>query len=135
MHLLVVLYINVVTIFEQPLNAWTSLIYTVCGVMILVCAIQDSMVEPGNEANNLMRAYPLSIFYGLSCMYLGVASFLFHASHAETWRYRMVNNYHLVLDVAAVCRKADAGMTSGVVISVVVFGIYDRFCPPALVIP
>jgi hypothetical protein len=32
-------------------------------------------------------------------------------------------------------RKADAGMTSGVVISVVVFGIYDRFCPPALVLP
>lgn len=103
--------------FNEPLNAWTSLIYTVCGVMVLICGISDSQVPAGEEHNNLVRAYLLSIFYGLSCMYLGVASFLFHASHAETWR------------------KADAGMTSGVVISVVVFSIYDRFCPPAIVLP
>lgn len=74
----------------QPLNAWTSLIYTVCGVMIFCCGVNDSSVPAGHESNNLVRAYMLSIFYGLSCMYLGVASFLFHASHAETWRYSLL---------------------------------------------
>jgi hypothetical protein len=48
-----------------------------------------------------------------------------------------VMSQHIYLSYIAcvALRKADAGMTSGVVISVVVFSIYDRFCPPALVLP
>jgi hypothetical protein len=64
--------------------------------MILCCGVNDSSVPAGHEDNNLVRAYGLSIFYGLSCMYLGVASFLFHASHAETWRCdsNVVNSFY-----------------------------------------
>jgi hypothetical protein len=55
-----------------------------------------------------------SILYGVSCIYLGFASFLFHASHSEVWR------------------KADAGMTSGVAVVPFVFAIFDRINPPSL---
>jgi len=114
--------------FKEPWNAWTSLMYTVFGMVILGTSCMDwfhalnpDAAEAHHEKGisellpNRQAAYPeFGILYGTSCMWLGVASFMFHASHAEPWR------------------KADAGMTSGVVIAIVVFGLWDRLRPPGL---
>jgi hypothetical protein len=113
--------------FQEPLNAWTSLIYSVFGIVIFITGYVDLQtdlddVDPAKVYNkevsvvhNRMTDYGgFSICYGLSCIYLGLSSFLFHASHAEYWR------------------KADAGMTSGVLISLVAFSLWDRLRPAGL---
>lgn len=99
--------------FEEPLNAWTSLVYSVFGFVVFCTGFHDSLMPKSMGVNNISLAWQFSLLYGASTMYLGVASMLFHASHAETWR------------------KADAGMTSGVVIAPVVFGLWDHLRPPA----
>ena len=100
--------------FEEPFNAWTSLAYSALGFIILITGIQDSMLPTTMVKNHLTEAWGFSILYGISTVYLGFASMLFHASHAETWR------------------KADAGMTSGVVIAPLVFLLWDHLPPPAI---
>ena len=105
--------------FIEPLNAWTSLTYSLFGFVILFTGLQDyialSAADGGVAAVNITAANPgFSILYGVSTVYLGVASFLFHASHSETWR------------------KADAGMTSGCIITPLVLAVYDRARPPLL---
>ena len=101
------------SVFKEPLNAWSSLAYTFFGVVILYTGYCDSTSTVTNTDNVLQDTPIFSIIYGLSCMYLGIASFLFHASHAETWR------------------KADAGMTTGVMVAPLILGIWDRARPPA----
>ena len=113
--------------FQEPLNAWTSLIYSVFGIVIFITGLMDLItdiddVDPAKVYNkevavvhNRMIDYGgFSICYGLSCIYLGLSSFLFHASHAEYWR------------------KTDAGMTSGVLISLVAFSLWDRLRPAGM---
>ena len=83
------------------------------------CTTRSAAAAHGVDIKSLIpnrqAANPeFGILYGLSSIWLGIASFTFHASHAEPWR------------------KADAGMTSGVVISVVVFGLWDRLRPPGM---
>lgn len=99
--------------FEEPLNAWTSFAYTVLGFVIFFTGVHDSLILSSAAVNNITQASGFSLLYGASTIYLGIASMLFHASHAETWR------------------KADAGMTSGVVIAPLVFGLWDHLRPPA----
>jgi len=98
--------------FIEPLNAWTSLTYSLFGFVILFTGLQD--LQQASEANITAANPGFSILYGVSTVYLGVASFLFHASHSETWR------------------KADAGMTSGCIITPLVLAVYDRARPPLL---
>ena len=101
--------------FKEPLNAWSSLAYSFFGVVILCCGLVD---EGNAVADNVLHATPVfSVLYGLSCVYLGVASCLFHASHSEPWR------------------KADAGMTTGVLVAPLVLAIWDRARPPAASAP
>jgi hypothetical protein len=85
----------------------------VLGFVIFFTGVHDSLMPPSMAVNNIALASGFSILYGASTIYLGIASMLFHASHAETWR------------------KADAGMTSGVVIAPLVFGLWDHLRPPA----
>lgn len=98
--------------FQEPLNAWTSLAYLIFGCVILCTGVND-LYDTSKPPNHLAAAPGFSILYGVSGIYLGISSFLFHASHAETWR------------------KADAGMTSGVVLSPLIFALWDRLRPPA----
>ena len=103
--------------FKEPMNAWSSLAYSLFGVVILYTGICDYL-QPPTMADNVLQDTPVvSIVYGLSCIYLGVASFLFHASHSETWR------------------KADAGMTTGVMVAPLVLAVWDRARPPAASVP
>jgi len=101
--------------FVEPLNAWTSLTYSLFGVVIFCTGMYDYYTADNTSAVNIIAANPgFSIVYGVSTVYLGVASFLFHASHSETWR------------------KADAGMTSGCIVTPLVLALYDRARPPFL---
>jgi hypothetical protein len=111
--------------FMEPLNAWTSLSYTVFGFCILGTSLFDyytlnyaADTINGNTVPvppNRCAMFPeFGILYGASSIWLGIASFMFHASHAEPWR------------------KSDAGMTSGVVVAITVFGLWDRLRPPGM---
>ena len=101
--------------FMEPLNAITSLAYSFFGIIVLITGFND-VSEAGElvDKNRMIESGGFSLLYGMSMTYLGVASFLFHASHAETWR------------------KADAGMTSGVIIAPVVFSVWDRVRLPGV---
>ena len=102
------------------MNAWSSLAYSIFGGVTLLTGIQDflnlldSEKEDFEGLNRYAQHPSFSIFFGLSLSYLGVASFLFHASHSEPWR------------------KADAGMTSGVLFPLLFFALWDRVRPPAM---
>jgi hypothetical protein len=101
--------------FKEPINAWSSLAYSVFGVVIILTGWTDYSQEQRIAPVNTMGTNAgYSLLYGGSMVYLGIASFLFHASHAEVWR------------------KADAGMTSGVMAAPVVFGLWDRARPPSI---
>jgi hypothetical protein len=92
------------SVYKEPFNAWTSLAYSVFGLVICCVGARDGLVQWGDgpAPNRITVTWAFSVLYGLACFYLGVASFLFHASHSERWR------------------KADAGMTSGVLIPALV---------------
>jgi hypothetical protein len=96
------------SVFKEPLNAWTSLAYTLYGFVICYVAYEDFSNGSIGAENNITSEPMFSLLIGATCMYLGISSFLFHASHTETWR------------------KADAGMTSGICIPLVIFAIWDR---------
>jgi hypothetical protein len=109
------------SVFKEPLNSWTSLFYAVFGLMMLAIGFRDwtdlpihaDEGEEEEETANRLTANPVfSMLYGAFSIYLGVASFLFHASHSEVWR------------------KADAGMTSGTVLPMVLFQLWDRVRAP-----
>jgi hypothetical protein len=86
--------------FKEPWNAWTSLMYTVFGTVMLGTSCMDwwnasnpdaaeahhemgiSDLTPNRQASNP----EFGILYGCSAIWLGIASFMFHASHAEPWR-------------------------------------------------
>lgn len=82
--------------FQEPLNAWTSLAYSFFGSMIICTGVTDSFVKGGDAPNSMVADPGFSILYGLSCVYLGVASFLFHASHSEAWR-KADGNYKKII--------------------------------------
>ena len=96
------------SIFKEPLNSWTSLAYSVFGIAICYVGYADYTAEGVDSSNRITTDAGFSLLIGLSCTYLGISSFLFHASHTESWR------------------KADAGMTSGICIPLVLFAIWDR---------
>lgn len=73
------------SLWKEPLNSITSLAYSLFGFAILSIGIQD-LSGSGLPANTTSQTPGFSILYGISCIYLGVASFLFHASHSEMWR-------------------------------------------------
>jgi hypothetical protein len=97
---------------KEPINAVTSLAFSVGGLYILFATCMESGDGGGP---NLVTDEPLfSLHYGVSLAYLGGASYLFHGTHSEAWR------------------KADAGMTSGVLAAPLALGIYDRARLPTL---
>lgn len=104
------------SVFKEPLNAWTSLSYSLFGIVISITGCCDYISNLNGETmqNTMMRNSIFSITLGSFCIYLGISSFLFHASHTESWR------------------KADAGMTSGIALPLILFAIWDRSPPPYL---
>lgn len=94
------------SLWKEPINGWSSLIYSVFGGVISLCALND-MHSPTNA--NIVSSHPeFSLLFGVSSILLGVSSCLFHASHSEFWR------------------SMDAGMTSGVCVPILALAFYDR---------
>jgi hypothetical protein len=106
------------SIFKEPANAMTSLTYSIFGVIMFFTGVFDytysSQLHQGMYSNVVQKNPGFSILFGISCIYLGISSCLFHASHTEIWR------------------KADAGMTSGVMAAPVILAIWDRSRPPGV---
>jgi len=102
------------SVFKEPLNSWTSLAYSVFGIAICYVGYVDYYAPPADASNRMTSDAGFSMMIGSFCFYLGISSFLFHASHTEVWR------------------KADAGMTSGICIPLAVFAIWDRVRLPGI---
>lgn len=102
------------SVFKEPLNSWTSLAYSVFGIAICYVGYVDYYAPPADASNRMTADAGFSMMIGSFCFYLGISSFLFHASHTEIWR------------------KADAGMTSGICIPLAVFAIWDRVRLPGI---
>jgi hypothetical protein len=107
--------------WKEPWNAFTSFAYSVFGTIILFIGISDWLHNWARgdgielaQANILMNHGVYSMLFGCSLIYLGVSSFMFHATHSEYWR------------------KRDAGMTCGVMAFPIIWGICDRIMPVAV---
>lgn len=66
------------SVFRTRANTWSNLAYAYVGIAALVVAAYDLRRRP--TANYLCATPALSAFFGLSCVYLGVGSGVFHAS-------------------------------------------------------
>ncbi|KAJ1387908.1 hypothetical protein B484DRAFT_409774 [Ochromonadaceae sp. CCMP2298] len=101
--------------FKEPINAWSSLAYCVFGIVICVVGTYDYFEYAHVDAPNRMaQDNGFSVMIGSFLMYLGLTSFLFHASHSADWW------------------KANNGMTSGVMIPLVLFAVWDRVRLPGM---
>jgi hypothetical protein len=69
--------VTIRSVFRTPANTWSNLGFLLVGFYCLALAVLDRRAEgPGF----VRRAPVLSALFGLSCVYLGVGSALFHAS-------------------------------------------------------
>ncbi len=69
----------------QPANTWSNLGFLIVGLFMFVTGINDLRIkkEKGEKGafRNLLAQYPVfSFLMGLSCIYLFLGSFLYHAS-------------------------------------------------------
>jgi hypothetical protein len=106
---------NRYSVFKEPLNAWSSLAYCVWGIVICIVGTYDYFdfgFHPyhGLAPNRMAGDNGFSVMIGSFLLYLGLTSFLFHASHSPTWW------------------RANNGMTSGLMIPLVLFaGMYHMY--------
>lgn len=66
------------SIFRTRANAWSNLAYVYVGVVALVGAVYDFRYR--TRGNYLVETPAVGAFFGLSCVYLGIGSGIFHAS-------------------------------------------------------
>ncbi len=70
----------------QPANTWSNLGFLIVGLLCLFIGINDLKVR-SPEIPNLMVRYPVfSIILGVSCIYLFIGSFLYHASLTKAFQ-------------------------------------------------
>ena len=66
---------------RQPSNTWSNLGYLAVGLFALTLAVHDYKNKNRHESDNFLVRYPLfSVMFALSCLYLFVGSFMYHAS-------------------------------------------------------
>jgi hypothetical protein len=66
---------------RQPSNTWSNLAYLLVALFAFTVGVHDyKNKEHGNSTNFLVRYPFFSIMYGLSCLYLFIGSFMYHAS-------------------------------------------------------
>lgn len=71
-------------IIRQPANTWSNFGYLAVGLFALTLAVHDYKNKSRRQSANFLVQYPMfSLLYGLSCLYLFIGSFLFHASLTE----------------------------------------------------
>lgn len=65
----------------QPSNTWSNIGFIISALIILSIAKNDSKYFERSSVNNLMARFPgFSYLLGFSLLYLGLGSFLYHAS-------------------------------------------------------
>ena len=66
---------------RQPSNTWSNLGYLIVGLFALTLAVHDYKNKDRRSSGNFLVMYPFfSVMYGVSCLYLFVGSFMYHAS-------------------------------------------------------
>jgi len=66
---------------RQPSNTWSNLGYLIVGLFALTLARHDYKKKDRRDSGNFLVMYPFfSVLYGLSCLYLFIGSFMYHAS-------------------------------------------------------
>jgi len=67
-------------VFRTRANTWSNLAYVVVGLYACALGWRDRRGPASPESGYVARIPALSLFFGLSCCYLGVGSGLYHAS-------------------------------------------------------
>ncbi|MBL7776916.1 MAG: ceramidase domain-containing protein [Chitinophagales bacterium] len=97
-------------LIRQPSNTWSNLGFFVVGLFTITLGIHDLKYAERKQSDNFLVRYPVfSIMFGISCLYLFVGSFMYHAS---------LTQFFQILD--------QAGMYA-IVIMVLVFNLYKIF--------
>ena len=66
---------------RQPSNTWSNLGYLLVALFALTLAVHDYKNKERRSSGNFLVMYPFfSVLYGLSCLYLFIGSFMYHAS-------------------------------------------------------
>jgi hypothetical protein len=66
---------------RQPSNTWSNLGYLLVGLFALTLAAHDYKNKDRRASGHFLVMYPFfSVLYGLSCLYLFIGSFMYHAS-------------------------------------------------------
>lgn len=81
----------------QPANTWSNLGFLMVGLLCLFIGINDLKVR-SPEIPNLMVRYPIfSIILGISCIYLFMGSFLYHASLTKAFQKLDITGMYAVI--------------------------------------
>lgn len=87
----------------QPSNTWSNLGYLVVGLICISVAIRDHKYSQRHMVSNFLAKYPgFSFLIGISCVYLFVGSFMYHAS--LTWTFQKIDQtgmYAVLLSMVA----------------------------------
>jgi hypothetical protein len=71
----------------QPSNTWSNIGFIISALIILSIAKNDRRYYERSKVNNLLARYPgFSYLSGFSLLYLGLGSFLYHASLTHTFQ-------------------------------------------------
>jgi hypothetical protein len=66
---------------RQPSNTWSNLGYLAVALFAMTLAVHDYKNKSHRQSDNFLVRYPLfSVMFALSCFYLFIGSFLYHAS-------------------------------------------------------
>lgn len=65
---------------RQPSNSWSNMSFVFFGIMFLVYAIEDYYDKNKTKINYITKYASFSLIVGISMIFLGLSSFLFHAS-------------------------------------------------------
>jgi hypothetical protein len=89
---------------RQPANTWSNLGFLAVGLAITAIGVAD--FKQGNQRKmsaNFMVRYPIfSVLFGLSAMYVGLGSLLYHASLTEFFqKHDQMGMYALVFTILA----------------------------------
>lgn len=80
----------------QPANTWSNFGFLLIGLFCLFVGINDAKTR-SPEIPNLLVRYPMfSVLIGLSCIYLFLGSFLYHASLTRTFQMLDITGMYAV---------------------------------------
>lgn len=66
------------SIFRTRANTWSNLAYVYVGLIAVLGSLHDARTKA--RGGYLLETSALGVFFGLSCIYLGIGSGIFHAS-------------------------------------------------------